>query len=105
MLWPTSIKPKQLLQVLLYPLLKHFCQKYNLRLTQKTLDKRIQYALMNAFPSLKYNKAGNIKTDKEKSTEKIDGTVATIMGLNRAIRCGNTTGASVYDDRGIIFKL
>lgn len=42
--------------------------------------------------------AGNIKADKEKSTEKIDGTVATIMGLDRAIRCGNNTGASVYDE-------
>ena len=31
------------------------------------------------------------------------GTVATIMGLDRAIRCGNNTGASVYDDRGILF--
>jgi len=45
--------------------------------------------------------AGNVKVDKEKSTEKIDGAVATIMGLDRAIRCGNNTGASVYDDRGI----
>ena len=47
--------------------------------------------------------AGNVKADKEKSTEKIDGAVATIMGLDRAIRCGNNTGASVYDDRGILF--
>lgn len=47
--------------------------------------------------------AGNIKADKEKSTEKIDGAIATIMGLDRAIRCGNDTGASVYDDRGILF--
>ena len=43
-----------------------------------------------------------IKADKEKSTGKIDGAVATIMGLDRAIRCGNNTGASVYDDRGIL---
>ena len=42
--------------------------------------------------------AGNIKADKEKSTEKIDGAIATIMGLDRAIRCGNDTSASVYDD-------
>lgn len=35
--------------------------------------------------------------------EKIDGAVATIMGLDRAIRCGNNTGASVYDERGILF--
>ena len=47
--------------------------------------------------------AGNIKADKEKSTEKIDGAVATIMGLDRAIRCGNDSGASVYDSRGILF--
>ena len=33
--------------------------------------------------------AGNIKADKEKSIEKIDGAVATIMALDRAIRCGN----------------
>ncbi len=47
--------------------------------------------------------AGNIKADKEKSTEKIDGAVATIMALDRAIRCGNSNSASVYDDRGIIY--
>ena len=47
--------------------------------------------------------AGNIKADKEKSTEKIDGAVATIMGLDRAIRCGNDTKESVYNDRGILF--
>ena len=44
--------------------------------------------------------AGNIKADKEKSTEKIDGAVATIMALDRAIRCGNDNGESVYDKRG-----
>ena len=47
--------------------------------------------------------AGNIKADKEKSTEKIDGAVATIMALDRAIRCGNDTGESVYDKRGLLF--
>lgn len=46
--------------------------------------------------------AGNIKADKEKSTEKIDGIIATIMGLDRAIRCGLNTGDSVYDGRGIL---
>ena len=45
--------------------------------------------------------AGNIKPDKEKSTEKIDGAVATIMALDRAIRNGGSMG-SVYDDRGIL---
>ena len=47
--------------------------------------------------------AGNIKADKEKSTEKIDGAIAAIMGLDRAIRCGNDTKESVYDSRGILF--
>lgn len=47
--------------------------------------------------------AGNIKMDKEKSTEKIDGAVALVMALDRAIRCGNDTSESVYDSRGILF--
>lgn len=47
--------------------------------------------------------AGNIKADKEKSTEKIDGVIATIMALDRAIRCGNSSSESVYDERGILF--
>jgi phage terminase large subunit-like protein len=36
----------------------------------------------------------------EKSTEKIDGVVAMIMALDRAIR--NENKESVYDERGII---
>jgi phage terminase large subunit-like protein len=46
--------------------------------------------------------AGNIKADKSKSTEKIDGAVAMIMALDRAIRCGNDTSESVYDSRGLL---
>jgi len=46
--------------------------------------------------------AGNIKPDKEKSTERIDGAVALIMALDRAIRCGGNMGASVYDERGLL---
>ena len=44
--------------------------------------------------------AGNIKPDKEKSTERIDGAVAMIMALDRAIR--NENSGSVYDGRGIL---
>ena len=44
--------------------------------------------------------AGNIKPDKEKSTERIDGAVALIMALDRAIR--NENRDSVYDNRGIL---
>lgn len=47
--------------------------------------------------------AGNIKMDKEKSTERIDGAVALVMALDRAIRCGGGNSCeSVYNDRGII---
>ena len=45
--------------------------------------------------------AGNIKPDKEKSTEKIDGAVATIMALDRALRNGGAGNESVYDGRGL----
>lgn len=47
--------------------------------------------------------AGNIKPDKQKSTEKSDGVVALIMALDRAIRNGNAAPAhSVYDERGLL---
>ena len=61
----------------------------------------LRWMMDNIF--IRTDPAGNIKADKEKSTEKIDGAIATIMGLDRAIRCGNDNGASVYDDRGILF--
>jgi phage terminase large subunit-like protein len=35
---------------------------------------------------VKMDPAGNVKPDKEKSTEKIDGMVAMIMGIDRAIK-------------------
>lgn len=43
--------------------------------------------------------AGNLKPDKERSTEKIDGMVALVMALDRAIR--NQHGPSVYEERGL----
>jgi phage terminase large subunit-like protein len=43
--------------------------------------------------------AGNIKPDKEKSTEKIDGAVALIMALDRSIR--HESKESVYEKRGM----
>ena len=61
----------------------------------------LRWMMDNIF--IKTDPAGNIKPDKEKSTEKIDGAVATIMALDRAIRCGNDISASVYDGRGLLF--
>ena len=43
--------------------------------------------------------AGNIKPDKEKSTEKIDGAISLIMALSRALSAKNTE--SVYNTRGL----
>ena len=72
------------------------------------LEKRIAHS---GHPVLRWNMdnifirtdpAGNIKADKEKSTEKIDGAIATIMALDRAIRCGNDIQESVYGNRGIM---
>ncbi|MGX7092397.1 terminase large subunit [Hutsoniella sourekii] len=46
--------------------------------------------------------AGNIKPDKEKSSEKIDGIVATIMALDRALRNQGNDPTSIYQERGIL---
>lgn len=45
--------------------------------------------------------AGNLKPAKDKSGEKIDGVVAGIMGLARALVAGGE-GPSVYESRGVI---
>lgn len=45
--------------------------------------------------------AENIKVTKAKSPEKIDGIVATIMALDRAVKNQGDT-SSVYDERGIL---
>jgi len=44
--------------------------------------------------------AGNIKPDKEKSIERIDGMVALVMALDRALR-HEPPKRSVYEDRGL----
>ena len=59
----------------------------------------LRWMMDNIF--VRTDPAGNIKPDKEKSTEKIDGAVAAVMALDRAIRNGGSSG-SVYDDRGIL---
>ena len=77
-------------------------------LMKLTLEKKIahgghpvmRWMADNIF--IRTDPAGNIKADKEKSTERIDGVIALIMALDRAIRCGNDTSASVYDERGIL---
>ena len=44
--------------------------------------------------------AGNVKIDKEKSTEKVDGAVALVMALDWAMK--NMNGGSIYDVRDML---
>ena len=60
----------------------------------------LRWMMDNIF--IRRDPAGNIKPDKEKSTEKIDGAVAMIMALDRAIRCGCVSDESVYDTRDML---
>ena len=62
----------------------------------------------NGHPVLRWNidnvfvrtdPAGNLKIDKEKSTEKVDGAVALVMALDRAMK---NQGESVYNSRGLL---
>ncbi len=76
-------------------------------LMKLTLEKRsahgghkvLRWMMDNVY--VRQDPAGNIKMDKEKSTEKIDAAVATVMALDRAIRNQGSEG-SVYDGRGIL---
>jgi len=49
--------------------------------------------------SVRQDPAGNIKPDKERSSEKIDGITGTINALSRIIR---SSGDSVYEQRGVL---
>lgn len=79
-------------------------------LMKLTLEERIahgghkvlRWMMDNVY--VRQDTAGNIKMDKEKSTEKIDAAVATVMALDRAIRNQDSEG-SVYDGRGILVFL
>ena len=75
-------------------------------LMKLTLEQRIAHGghpvlrwnMDNAF--VRTDPAGNIKIDKEKSTEKVDGAVAMVMALDRAMK--NQNNGSVYDTRGLL---
>ena len=69
------------------------------------LSKKIHH---NANPVLRWmmdntmvrqDPTGNLKPDKEKSTEKIDGIVALILAIDRVMRNGE---GSIYDRRGVL---
>ena len=51
---------------------------------------------------MKIDPSGNIKPDKSKSTEKIDGMVALVMALGAYMNADKEKD-STYNDRGITF--
>lgn len=59
----------------------------------------LRWNMDNAF--VRTDPAGNLKIDKEKSTEKVDGAVALVMALDRAMK-NLGSGESVYDHRGLL---
>jgi len=81
-------------------------------LYQLVMEKKIRHA---CHPVLDWNMgnviidqdaAGNIKPNKQKSTEKIDGAVALVMGLARATIQSDSHDVmnnSVYNERGLLF--
>jgi phage terminase large subunit-like protein len=58
----------------------------------------LRWNMDNAY--VRTDPAGNLKIDKERSTEKVDGAVALVMALDRAVK--NQAGGSVYDERGLL---
>lgn len=57
----------------------------------------LRWNMNNAY--VRTDPAGNVKIDKQRSTEKVDGAVALVMALDRATR---SKGSSVYDERGLL---
>lgn len=56
---------------------------------------------MMASTAIAMDPAGNIKVDKQKSSQKIDGIVATIMSLGEQMTVESKTKADVYERRGL----
>ena len=59
----------------------------------------LRWNMDNAY--VRTDPAGNLKLDTEKSTEKVDGAVALVTALDRAMK-NLSTGDSVYNHRGLL---
>lgn len=59
----------------------------------------IRWMLSNV--ALQTDPAGNIKVNKDKSGDKVDGVVADIMSLG-ALMMDDSPGKSVYEERGVL---
>jgi phage terminase large subunit-like protein len=73
------------------------------------LDKKINHGghpvlrWMMSNITLQEDPAGNIKINKGKSKDKIDGIAALIMALAEYMNTLGEDGESIYEDRGLIF--
>lgn len=97
------------------PLLVQFGQGYasmgpaTKALEEWILAKRISHgghpilAWMASNVVVRMDPAGNLKPDKAKSAEKIDGMVALIMAIDRASRDNREEMRSVYETRGFLW--
>jgi len=59
----------------------------------------LRFCVANAV--VRKDPAGNIKPDKERAASKIDGVVAAVMALSRAI-AAKPSPANPYKDRGLL---
>jgi phage terminase large subunit-like protein len=73
-------------------------------ITAKTLRQNGHPVLrwMASHVAVEEDAAGNLKPSKRKSTEKIDGIVALVMAIGRALVADPATGPSVYERRGAL---
>ena len=73
------------------------------------LDKKLNHGghpvlkWMMSNVTLQEDAAGNIKINKGKSKDKIDGIAALIMALAEYMNTLEDGGESIYEDRGILF--
>lgn len=81
---------------------KEFERLVSLKLLEHDGDPVLRWMLGNV--NIYTNSNGDIRPDKSKSSEKIDGIVSTIIGLGQYLtdRRENVNARSVYEDRGII---
>ena len=76
----------------------------NLILSQKIAHGNHPVLTWNAANMVvKMDEAGNIKPAKDKSREKIDGAVALIMGLSRALVHNNLDDLNPYEESDLFF--
>ena len=67
-----------------------------------TVTSNAVFCLKKTNLAMKTDPAGNIKMDKSKSSEKIDGMVALVMALGCYMN-DDSSDSSTYDDRGIVW--